>query len=424
MTERKPILRTTTIALSLSFFALASLAFGSTQDDRKFIQVEAFNSKQRSKIAQTGMSIEAVRSDSVWGFANPRAISELKSKGHKVLGEFPIEIGRGGHEGIFDFPQDDAAYHNYKELMAEFQKLQSENPEIVKIQSIGKSVEKRDLWAIHFNSSSQNLETGMSGKPGIVFIGNHHAREHISVEVPLMLAQYLAAHKNDANIANLLATRDIWIIPMLNPDGAEFDVASGNYRMWRKNRKPVSGGKVGVDLNRNYDFFWNTTGVSSDPSSEVYPGPSAFSEPESSAVRDFIAARPNLKVLLSYHSYSELVLWPWGHLDEPIANSKDNATFETMGRTMAAWNGYTPERSAELYEASGDTCDWAYAKFGIFAFTFELSPSANSWGGFYPGADIIEQVFNANLKPALYLMDLADNPYRVLDSHFDSGFMN
>jgi carboxypeptidase T len=93
-----------------------------------------------------------------------------------------------------------------------------------------------------------------------------------------------------------------------------------------------------------------------------------------------------------------------------------------MAKTMAGWNHYTPEQASDLYIASGDTVDWAYGTHGIFAFTFELSPSDMMDGGFYPGAGVIDRVFNDNLKPCLYLIDVAGDPYQVLEGHA-TGFL-
>jgi carboxypeptidase T len=144
-------------------------------------------------------------------------------------------------------------------------------------------------------------------------------------------------------------------------------------------------------------------------------GPQPFSEPESQAVRDFVSSHTNLKVLLSYHTFSELILYPWGHTDASIGNERDHRVFTTMAQTMSRWNGYKPQQSSELYIASGDTTDWAYGTYGIFAFTFELTPKSMFGGGFYPGAGVIDSTFRANLAPALYLIDLADDPYRAID---------
>jgi carboxypeptidase T len=85
-----------------------------------------------------------------------------------------------------------------------------------------------------------------------------------------------------------------------------------------------------------------------------------------------------------------------------------------MARTMASWNKYTPQQASDLYIASGDTTDWAYGELGIFAFTFELSPKSMWDGGFYPGQGVIDRVFNDNLRPLLYMLDVADDPYRVV----------
>ena len=102
------------------------------------------------------------------------------------------------------------------------------------------------------------------------------------------------------------------------------------------------------------------------------------------AIKKFIEARKNIKTLMSYHSYSSLVLYPWAGLDTPVQNEKDRKVFETMAKAMAGFTGYTPEQSSDLYVATGDTTVWAYSTAGIFAFTTELEGS-----GFYHGPGII-----------------------------------
>jgi len=381
-----------------------------------WVQVQARNSADRSTVENLGMSIEAVRSDCVWGFANDKVVAKLEAQGFQILSQTAMEIGRGGHETMYDFPPQDARYHNFQQTTDALNNLHSLYADITKVISVGKSVEGRDIYALHINTDPQDLATGKSVKPGAIYMGNHHAREHLSVEIPLMMAQYLLKNKDDAQISALLKSRDIWFVPMVNPDGSEFDIATGQYQYWRKNRSKNSDGTYGVDLNRNYGYEWGTGGSDTDTSSEIYMGPAPFSEPETRAMRDFVEAHLNATVLLTFHSFSELVLYPWGHSNDPVPNTKDQQTFEKMATTMAAWNHYTPEQASALYIASGDTTDWAYGTHGIFAFTFELSPSSNEMGpgGFYPGAGIIDKVFQDNLKPVLYLLDAADNPYKVL----------
>src|SRR5262249_46040734 len=110
-------------------------------DSMRFVQVAAQSKEQRSAIESLGMSIEALRSDSVWGFATLGEIESLRQHGFNVMGVFSYETGRGGHEGIFDFPPNDARFHNYAETNQALQALQAKNSDITSIISIGKSVE-------------------------------------------------------------------------------------------------------------------------------------------------------------------------------------------------------------------------------------------------------------------------------------------
>jgi carboxypeptidase T len=409
--------------------ALAALSFSlpaSAQSDHhhhqgeeelrasRWVQIRAHDKTERTAIANEGVSIEAVRSDSIWGFATPDQLRAIKSKGFQVLGSFDFTTGRGGHQGGFDFPAKDAKFHNYAEATSALRMLASSHADIARTISIGKTIEGRDIWAIHINTNPDALMSNSSSKPGILYVGNHHAREHLSVEVPLMFAQHLLKNRDDPKIWALLDSRDIWIIPMLNPDGSEFDIATGSYKYWRKNRRNNGDGTFGVDLNRNYSFGWGTGGSSKDTSSDVYMGPTPFSEPETIAIKSFVESQLNLKILLSFHTFSELILYPWGGKYDPIADPKDRAIHEKMATTMAGWNKYKPQQSSDLYIASGDTTDWAYGERGLVSFTFELSPAnTGGAGGFYPGAGMIDKAFQDNLRPCLYLLDLTDDPGRA-----------
>ncbi len=382
-------------------------------DNRLFIAVEASDKIERSAVQDLGMSIEAVYSDRVWGFSTPAELAAIRKAGKKVLSVNPASVARGGHDTMFGYPGGDEAFHDYPETVQALRDLESTAPDYVRLISIGRSLEGREMYGLHLNTSATDLASGQSGKPGIVFLGAHHAREHVSKEVPLMLAQYLVAHRGDAALQTLLANRDIWIIPIVNPDGVEYDISNGRYRMWRKNRRPNGDGTFGVDLNRNYPKGWGGSGASASTNSDTYRGRSAFSEPETQAVRDFVSGLPNVTSLLSFHTFSELILYPWSHTFDSVSNSNDLRTFSTMAQQMAAWNRYTAQQASDLYISSGDTTDWAYDSLGIFAFTFELSPRTLGQGGFYPGASIIQRVFNDNLNPCMYMIDLADNPRRV-----------
>lgn len=405
----------TRIVLVLATLIVSSIAWGhggGTDAGPNFVHIKAKDKFERSKIVNMGVSIEAVRSDSVYGIVSDELLSKVKNSDLEILETFRLN-----KQSVLDFPSEDARFHNYAELTQALDDLVATYPNLMRKFSIGKSLEGRELWAVQINTSKSILRSNdpnkISAKPGIVFMGNHHAREHVSCEIPLMLLEFLGKNYGvDRQITGLLDNRDIYVIPMVNPDGAEFDIKTGSYKWQRKNMRPNRTSKIGVDLNRNYGYQWGTGGSSDEPSSEIYMGPAPFSEPETQAVKAFVEGHPNLKVLLSYHTFSELVLYPWGYSNDKISKQDDQKTFETMANKMASWNGYTPEQSSDLYIASGDTTDWAYGTLGIFAFTFELSPKDMWDGGFYPGASVLDKVFQDNLKPALYLIELADNPHR------------
>ncbi|MEK7287537.1 MAG: M14 family metallopeptidase [Elusimicrobiota bacterium] len=374
---------------------------------RYWVVLPASTRAERSVIANFGVAIEEVTSTTVGGSCDYLTLSRLKQGNAKILQSWPIELLPKV------FPPRDADYHDYGETAADLAALASANPDLASAYSAGPSLNGRSLWVLRINSEVKG--NGASARPGVIFLGTHHAREHLSTEVPLLLAKHLVnQYAKDPKVKALLDSRDVYIIPMVNPDGVEYDIEQNDYRMWRKNVRDNGGGVLGVDLNRNYGYKWGTGGSSGNPGSEVYKGPAPFSEPETQAVKNFIESHPNIKMLLSFHTFSELILYPWGHTYDPVPDSRDRAVFEKMAKTMAAWNGYRPEQSSELYIASGDTTDWAYGERRIFAFTFELTPKSMSQGGFYPGAGVINGTFQANLEPCLYLISVAGDPYGVL----------
>ncbi len=393
--------------------AASGTARSADADDRSWVVVQAPSARDRSRLASAGVAIESVEGARVLGVASPNAVMRLQSLGFPFKA-YPLKASGAppsDRPSVLDFPQEDKAYHDYARMAADLKQLAV--PGLSSVFSVGQSLEGRDIWCLRINTDAEGQAP--SKKPGIVFMGAHHAREHLSVETPLLLARYLIKNKDDKAVAPLLKSRDIYIIPMVNPDGAEYDIASGSYRMWRKNRRRNPGGSFGVDLNRNYGFHWGEGGASDDPTDETFKGPSAFSEPETRVVKSFVDARPNLKILLSYHTFSELILYPWGYTDDAIPDTKAVAAYKAMARKMAQWNGYTPEQASALYIAAGDTCDWAWGAHKVFAFTFELTPKSEWQGGFYPGAGAITVTFQKNLPPALYLIGLADDPYRAAD---------
>lgn len=367
---------------------------------RYYYKIAAKDKYERTRLLEMGLDIFSITESYVEGFIPVELTSTLSEKEFKILDKKTFSQWLSENK---DFPASDSAYHNYNETYEALKEIADKNPDIAYLFSIGKSYEGKDIWALRINTTSKALEP--SSKPGILLVGNHHAREHLSNEMVLLFAAYFL--ENRQTFKNYIDKLDIYIIPMLNPDGVEYDIETSKYRWWRKNTNKLGTTSiVGVDLNRNYDFEWCKSGASTYQGSDTYCGKSAFSEPETKALRNFLTERKNIKTALSYHSYSSLVLYPWGGKDEPVADEKDRKAFIKHAGEMAKILGYKAQQSSDLYIASGDMADWAYDKLKILAFTIELEGNS-----FYPGASLIQTAFERNKKAALYLMSVTENPY-------------
>ena len=291
------------------------------------------NREDRTAIAQTGASIDEIGKHYVIVSATPQEASAIAALG------YPIEQ----LISPLDFPPADAAYHNYAEMSDEILAVASAHPNIVSRFSVGLSYEGREMWAAKISDNVSSDED----EPEVLFIGQHHAREHITVEMTLYILHLLADnYGTDQQITDLVNSREIYIIFTTNPDGSEYDVATGSYRSWRKNRQPNSGSSyIGTDLNRNYGYKWGCCGGSSGlPSSDTYRGASAFSAPETQRIRDFINSRvvggkQQIRTSITFHSYAQLVLWPYGYTYTDVPSDMtqdDHDVFVAMGQAMAA----------------------------------------------------------------------------------------
>ncbi len=299
------------------------------------------------------------------------------------------------------------AFHSAKELETDLRALEEAHPQIVRLFTAGTSLENRNITAVKISDNAGLDED----EAGVLFLGCHHAREWISVEVPYLLARYLAENYDlDPAVRALVDRCEIWIIPLVNPDGLEYSINS--YRYWRKNRRANADGSFGVDLNRNYGFMWGVDDQGSSPEagSAVYRGLSAFSEPETLAVRNLFLQK-DFQAVISYHSFSQVILYPWGYSDLPTGN--DDLLLDLAGQMsglIAGINGrsYPYGRAASsLYTTNGDLTDWTFAMTGIPSFTIELPPVDIFSGGFFNSESEIEVIFRENLPAMLFLAGYA-----------------
>jgi len=312
-----------------------------------------------------------------------------------------------------EFPPDFAAYHTYDEMNAELAGLAAAHPDTVQVSTYGTSFEGRVLPLVKISDAV----TADEAEPEVLFTCAQHGREHLTVEMCLRIAQRLAA--DPAPVAD----REVWLMPMVNPDGAEFDIADGTFPLWRKNRQPTPGSSaIGTDLNRNWGTQWGCCGGSStSPAEQDYRGPGPFSAPETAQIRDWVASRAvageqQITAHIDWHSYSELVLWPYGYTEAdtgPGLVSAAAETFRALGEAMAATNGYTPQQSSDLYLTDGSVDDWMWAEHGIWSFTLEMYPTSQLQGGFYPPDTVIDRETARNDAAVDLLLEYADCAPRI-----------
>eukprot|EP00091_Calanus_sinicus_P004031 TRINITY_DN14227_c0_g1_i2.p1 TRINITY_DN14227_c0_g1~~TRINITY_DN14227_c0_g1_i2.p1 ORF type:complete len:414 (+),score=103.00 TRINITY_DN14227_c0_g1_i2:90-1331(+) len=256
--------------------------------------------------------------------------------------------------------------------------------DFVTTESIGQSHDGSDMRI------AKVCKGGCGNKPAMWIDGGIHAREWISPATVTYILMELV--ENDADHSDLTENIDWYILPVVNPDGYLYTQTDD--RLWRKTRTPNGGGCFGTDANRNWGFHWGTGGSSNNPCADTYMGPEAFSEVENRNVRDFLTAnKDNVKFYNNVHSYSQLILLPWGWGYEQPDNYDDlyemamkgnDALFDVHGKTFEV--GCIP---CMLYVASGGSLDWTLGELGIpYSYGMELRDTGN-YGFILPPDQII-----------------------------------
>ena len=304
-------------------------------------------------------------------------------------------------------------YYTFDEIEQNLDELSSLYPNLISEKiSIGQSLEGRNIWAIKV-SDNPNID---ENEPQALYTGLHHSREPMSYMNLFYFMHWLGENYNSDLLAqHLVNNREIWFIPAINPDGLVYNqsIAPSGGGMQRKNtRDTCSGTPIGVDLNRNYGYLWgyDNDGSSPDGCSETYRGTSPFSEPETQAVRDFVNQH-NFKINFNYHSYSDLLIYPFGYEYENNAPQEDIDIFIEYGEDMVQYNDYVLGTGPDLlYPVNGDACDWMYGEAGIFSYTPEIGGNSD---GFWPATQRILPLAEENLYPNQVLALNAGSKYDV-----------
>jgi len=302
-------------------------------------------------------------------------------------------------------------YRDYAEIKDIILGAASAYPDICAVHDIGDSWEKtegladRDILAVKISDNVDSEED----EPEMLIMALHHAREWPTSEVATELVLALtSSYGTDARISWLVDNREIWIVPVVNPDGLDYALYSDDD--WRKNRRDNLDGTYGVDPNRNYDGSqdgnplgeWGGAGSSTITSSPVYCGEAPFSEPETQAIRD-LALSHDFQIAFDFHTHGDLLCWPWGYTTDL---APDNDILVELGTMIAAVNGYTAEQSSTMYLTTGDSLDWLYGGLGVFAFLFEMGDE------FHPKwHEEVTGIITENIPASLLGIELAGDRY-------------
>jgi hypothetical protein len=371
------------------------------------------------------------------GLASADEIAHLRSQGLRVevdavrsaaLDEQIAQVAAAQASGVaaINTIPGYSCYRTVEETYSALATLAANNPTLATWSDIGNSWHKLtpggnagyDIYALKLTNNSRP-----GPKPKFLLLSAIHAREYTTAELATRFAEELIAKYNvDPDVTWLLDHYEVHLIPQANPDGRK--LAEGG-QLWRKNTDNDDGCRRsnywGTDLNRNSSFKWNTGGSSGNACNDTYRGPGAKSEPETQAIETYAAgifpdqrgpldtdAAPATTegVFISLHSYSELVLFPWGWTTSPAPNS---AQLRTLGRKFGFFNGYQVCNGPTcLYATSGTTDDYTYGAQGVASYTFELGTA------FFQSCSVFtSNIIPKNMPALYYALKSARRPYQT-----------
>ena len=329
----------------------------------------------------------------------------------------------GARAGIQSIPSF-ACYETVEETFAAAQAFTVGTPTLATWIDAGDSWQKTRGTGGYDMGVLKLTNSAVAGPKPKLFINSAiHAREYATAPLVLEFARWLVTgHGTNADATWILDHHEVHLMLQANPDGRKKAEAGAS---WRKNINSAYCGRSttsrGADLNRNFTFGWNSTngqGSSGNTCSETYRGPTAGSEPETQAVESYIrnlwpdrrgplrtdaAPSDTSGIHLDIHSYSQLVLWPWGSVADVAPNG---AALQTLGRRFAFFNGYTPMQSIGLYPTDGTSEGPSYGELGVPAYTFELGTS------FFQSCTDFNNTIKPNNLPALiYAAKVVRAPY-------------
>ena len=397
-------------------FAVLSLCLSAAIDQKVVIRIPSPTQDMFQDYYNSGADIAAYRPDVYLDLVIPEAQIENYRLIHPSLcvTQTEAQLKANLDSTLKSIP----GYHDYNTMISEINAVQASHPDLVQTQTIGTgwgaqlSQQYPAYASFNHNITAIKVSANVAvddDEPAIYFCGAHHAREPMGVEVCLAILNHLVnSYGTDPFVTQLLNTTQIWIVPLVNPDGHKIVIDQTDV-WWRKNLRDNNNnhtfdsddygyGDDGVDLNRNYGYEWGYISATDDNNAVTYHGTAAFSEPETQAFKAFLESKPFIAGI-SYHTYGQYVLYPYGYVRNVYA--PDEQELRTLAESVASHiNGqtsgyYDPMPAWELYPVSGGLDDWAYGERGIFAYTIEMAEE------FIPTATNVNQIVQSNLNGAM-----------------------
>jgi hypothetical protein len=326
-------------------------------------------------------------------------------------------------------------YYTYDTMTNLLEDIQKNHSDIMLLKSIGKTYEGRDIWMVKISDNVLINEN----EPEVLFMGAHHGDEKISYEVLIYFIKYIndnCENPSDVRIRNIINYTEIYIVPMLNPDGVEANTRKNCAPNYGPDGKSPTITSIGVDLNRNYGYKWDLflknpekyPGTSQDDSDLNYRGESAFCENETKAIRELVNSS-YFVLSLSFHSCGGVVGYPWYYTNEL---TPDNKLYFSISRNISRIYNFKIQnlfmhlrsdifsKLAHIVTGKylGEADDWLYGEHNILAFTIELGNLGWLLRSFW--INIKNSLFNLNLPDTglapVNSEDVMDSCYKTVNA--------
>nr|WP_321233199.1 M14 family zinc carboxypeptidase [uncultured Psychroserpens sp.] len=355
---------------------------------RNYFIISDFSVSELSRAREAGYTVEVLIEDAVAHFLrlNKAATPERRNatcNDNAIVYEVPDNFDLGSMGG----------YLTYQEILDELDAMRAQYPNLISApsnisnfltegqpdNSVTPSIGNNPIKWVKITDNPDS-DSSVENEPQVLYDAIHHAREPVSVMQLIFYMWYLLEnYDTDVEVQNIVNNTELFFVPVVNPDGYLYNQVTNpnGGGLWRKNRKNGSG----VDNNRNYNFYingdpnngvWGGPGSSSNQNSDIYHGPSPFSEIENQAMK-WLVENNNFKIALNNHTFGELLYFPHAYADVP---TPDEALFIDLTSELVSQNGYNNLRDNPF---SGDSDDFMYGSVGthdkILAMTPEIGPS-------------------------------------------------